>query len=181
MDWVRLIAGLQVLGGIHGLVQLVGLMSVSEKMQDAGTVSYIVFAVLLVMSVISGVLLWFKQRRGFVWSIIIQFLQAVRITFGAMNYGFHTLISLGVFIRFRKGNSGFGIDLEFLDTYFYAYTKMVYKFNLYLPFDVVVNVSALLCFFYLYFIFDRLFPMEGSYPLQETAEGALTDQSTSSR
>ncbi len=176
MDWVRLIAGLQILGGLHGLAQLLGLMAMSDKMQDTGTISYLVFAVLLVVSVIAGVLLWFKQRRGFVWSIIIQFLQAVRMTFGAINYGFHTLISLGVYIRFRKDNSGFGIDLEWLDTYFYAYTKMVYKFNLYLPFDVVVNVSAMLCFFYLYFIFDRLFPMEAPQTLQETTGGALTDR-----
>ncbi|WP_143301532.1 hypothetical protein [Candidatus Entotheonella palauensis] len=166
-------------GGIHGLVMLAGLIPASEKMQEAGTVSYIVFAILLVLNIIAGVLLWFKQRRGFVWSITLQFLQAVRITFGAVNYGFHTLISVGVFIRFRKGNSGFGIDFEFLDTYFYIYTKIIYKLNLYLPFDVVVNVSALLCFFYLYFIFDRLFPMERSHPLQETTESAFTDQSAS--
>lgn len=176
MDWVRVIAGLQVLGGVHGLIQLVGLLPVSESMQDAGIVSYIIFAFLLVASIVSGVLLWFKKRRGFVWSIIIQFLQAVRFTFGPINYGFHTLISLGLYIRFRKENSGVGIDFEFLDTYFYAFTKMVYKFNLYLPFDVVVNVSSFLFFFYLYFIFDRLYPMESPHRMQETTERALTDR-----
>ena len=168
MDWVKVIAVLQVLGGIHGLAQLVGDISVSEQMQDAGIISYTIFAILLVMSIISGVLLWYKKRRGFVWSIIIQFLQAVRFTFGPINYGFHLLISLGLYIRFLKSGSGVGIDFEFLNTYFYVYTKIVYKFNLYLPFDVVVNVSSLLCFFYLYFIFDRLYPMESTYHLQET-------------
>ena len=107
---------------------------------------------------------------------MIQFLQTVRMTFGAINYGFHMLVSLGVYIRFRKGDSGFGIEFEFLDTYFYAYTKMIYKFNLYLPFDVVVNVSALLCFFYLYFVFDRLYPMQSPHALQETTKGIFTNQ-----
>ena len=168
MDWIKVIAVLQVLGGVHGLVQLVAGLSVSEEMQETGIVSYTLFAFLLVMSIISGVLLWFKKRRGFVWSIVIQFLQGVRFTFGPLNYGFHTLLSLGLYIRFLKINSGVGIDFEFLNTYFYFYTKVVYKFNLYLPFDIVVNVSSLLCFFYLYFIFDRLYPMESPYSVPET-------------
>ena len=170
MDWVKVIAGLQVLGGIHGFVQLTTGISVSQEMQDTGIISYAIFTFLLVMSIISGVLLWFKKRRGFVWSILIQFLQSVRFTFGPINYGFHLLISVGLYIRFLKSGSGVGIDFEFLNTYFYAYTKIVYKFNLYLPFDVVVNVSSLLCFFYLYFIYDRLYPMESPYHLQETTK-----------
>ena len=73
MDWIKVIAVLQVLGGVHGLVQLVAGLSVSEEMQETGIISYTLFAFLLVMSIVSGVLLWFKKRRGFVWSIFIQF------------------------------------------------------------------------------------------------------------
>ena len=82
MDWVKVIAVIQVLGGIHGLIQLIAGASASQAMQGAGIISHTLFACLSGISVIAGILLWFKKRRGFVWSIVLQFLQGVRITFG---------------------------------------------------------------------------------------------------
>ncbi|MGQ4809435.1 hypothetical protein NKDENANG_02852 [Candidatus Entotheonellaceae bacterium PAL068K] len=169
MDWLKVIAVIQVVGGIHGLIQLIAGAFASPAMQDAGIISHILFACLSGISIIAGILLWFKKRRGFVWSIVLQFLQGVRITFGPFNYGFNLFLSLGVYVRFLKNSSGIGVDFEFFDTYFYLYTKIIYKFNLYLPFDVVVNVSSLFCFFYLYFMFDKLYPMESPYNLQEAS------------
>jgi hypothetical protein len=170
MDWVRVIAVLQVLGGVYGLLQLVASATGPEEMQEAGVLSYSVYVALLLASVSAGVLLWLKNRRGFVWSIILQFLQAVRFTFGPLNYGFLAMPSLEIYIRFLKGNSGIGLNLHVLESYLYLYTKVIYKYNLYLPFETVVNVSSLLCFFYLYFIFDRLFPMHAP---QTTHHAAL--------
>ncbi len=169
MDWMKVIAVFEILGGIHGLIQLAVHRSSLIEMQDVGMVNYVVFVFLLVMSIVAGGLLWFKQRRGFVYSIFIQFFQWVRFTFGPLNYGFNLLFSIGVYIRFLKQNSGVGINIEFFETYLYFYTKIVYKFNLYLPFDIVVNVSSMFLFFYLYFIYDRLFPMEAPYTLKEAA------------
>ncbi len=169
MDMVKAIAVFQVLGGLHGLALLLTGAPMPE-MGEAGPVSYGIFAFLCVVSVAAGSLLWFQKRSGFVGSILVQALQAVRLTFGPLNFGFHLLGSLDIYIRFVKSGPGIGLDLGLFESYFYFYTHVVYKFNLYLPFEAVLNVSAMLGFFYLYYVFDGLFPMESPHALQEEAE-----------
>ncbi|GIX49248.1 MAG: hypothetical protein KatS3mg131_3459 [Candidatus Tectimicrobiota bacterium] len=157
IDWVRVVAVFQVLGGLHGLGQL---WRDGAPEAAAGLVVQGLFAALCLLSIAAGVLLWRKTRRGFVWSMWLQLLQALRFTFGPLNYGLQLLFGLGIYVKFFKNGSGIGLDVNVLSSFLELYTRVVYKFNMYLPFEMVVNVTALLAFFYLYYVYDALFPLQ---------------------
>lgn len=168
MKYVKAIAVFQILGGIHGFITLIGRLFSSAGIHDDNVFSYALFITILCISVLAGILLWSQKRMGFILSMYVQLLQAIRFTFGPVNYGFNLFISLGLGIEISKHKLKLAINFEFLETYLFFFTKIVYRFNLYLPFHVVINVSSLLCFLYLYFMYDKLFPMKLRYSLQET-------------
>jgi hypothetical protein len=174
MRYVKAIAVFQILGGLHGLTMLISNTSFSQDVQDTNLIVYILFILLLFISLISGVLLFLQKKIGFILSAFVHLLQIVRFTFGPVNYGLNILASFGIIIEIAQNSLRLGIDVEFLKSYMFLFTNFVYKFNLYLPFSVILNISALLCFMYLCFLYDQVFPRKAgdTWPGEGTAAAA---------
>ncbi len=164
---IKTIAVFQVLGGLHGLLSLTGWMSPAPQ-QDSPIITYALFPLLLIASIVAGVLLFQEKRRGYKLSIFLQLIQILRFTFGPINFGFNLLCSFGLDINISKQQLWFSFNIEILKTYLWFFVEFVYKFNLYLPFKMTLNLSAILCFIYLFYIFDQRFPMPSSPPVPET-------------
>lgn len=176
MKYIKAIAVFQVFGGLHGLIMLANSTSFSQNIQDTNIIVHIAFIVLLFMSFVSGILLFFQKKAGFLLSIFVQLLQVIRFTFGPINYGLNILASLGVIIEIAHNDLRLGISLEFFKSYMFLFTKFVYKFNLFLPFSVIINISSLLCFMYLCFLYDQVFPRKSGDTWPQTQASAATKQ-----
>lgn len=172
MNYVKAIAVFQVLGGLHGLIVLVSNTSFSQEIQDTNMIVHLLFILSLSLSIISGVLLFLQKKIGFILSAFVHLMQITRFTFGPINYGLNILASFGIIIEIAHNDLRVGIDFELFKSYMFVFTKFVYKFNLYLPFSVIINISALLCFMYLCFLYDQVFPRKLGHTWPERRDAA---------
>jgi hypothetical protein len=172
MRYVKAIAVFQVFGGLHGLIMIISNTSFSQNVQDTNIIVHILFILLLFISLISGILLFLQRKIGFILSAFIHLLQITRFTFGPINYGLNILASFGIIIEIAHNDLRLGISFEFFKSYMFVFAKFVYKFNLYLPFSVIINISALLCFMYLCFIYDQVFPRKRGHTWPERRDAA---------
>ncbi len=163
---IKLIAVWQVLGGVHGLITFPQRTSYFQGVQETSLIIDYIFIAVLIISIVSGILLFLQKRVGFLLSIFLQLFQIVRFVFGPLNYGLNLFFSLGIFLYIDKAFT-IGIDLKFFKTYLLAHTNFVYKFSLYLPFHVTLNLSSLLCFVYLCLLYDQIFPRSYTFEFQE--------------
>ena len=114
-DWTKIIAAYEIIGGAIGL-GIVSFLAASMLGEPAIIVICLFFALLFILSIYAGVLLWRKDIRGIDLSIIAQIPQILHLTIpGLFSYSFVSGLSFPLIIEIEsaKGSISFDFSLEF--------------------------------------------------------------------
>lgn|GEM_PF-5499688 len=90
----RIIAGIELLGGMSGVIYVVPLLWSNQPILVK---TYALIAVFLFsIGMVAGFFLWRGQRLGFTLSEIFQLMQVPIVSNSAISYGLYALIRLGI-------------------------------------------------------------------------------------
>lgn len=111
--WRRIIAGLEVGGGVFGVGII--LWDIAGRLMDWFTFALagVVFGIYL-LSVVAGVLLWRNRRAGRVASIFIQLLQLFKLVSPPLTFSISIGFDFYIFFQAAANFSNVGFDLKVL-------------------------------------------------------------------